>query len=231
MKAIGVNTDCKILAIDDDLAFLRTLQSVLKPTAYVRVANNRNNFIEAFRAEAFDVIITDYKMNLWSGLDLIEYVQEQDRTLPIIIVSGVADKGMAIKCSNLQVHRIIEKPIQLDELHDAIQSAFSRKRKLLTVVGLTFGPLKLYEDTFIVENNLSRVRLTETEFNILKILVENVERRVDRCVFEKRLWGNNRVCEHTLDTHLFNLKRKLPLLKAFLKNIRGHGYLLSEFKS
>ena len=68
------------------------------------------------------------------------------------------------------------------------------------------------------------IKLTRIEFEILSIFLENRRAHVTREQITSKLWPDTKVSRHTLDTHLINLKRKLPVFADKLVSVYGTGF-------
>ena len=216
-----------ILIIDDDEAFMKAVCTVLKNKARLTTVNSRSEFYKFIDQEVYDLIITDYKMNFWDGLEVVQFIRKKYPKLPVIILSAFADKEMAIKCANFKIHKILEKPFELSDLYSAIDEAFALSSR--SANALAYGPVTLHDEHYYVRIDSAQIQLTETEFKIFKLLVLNIEKIVERHEFKKTIWDELVVAPNVLDTHLLNLKKKLPLLKERIKNTRGKGYFLAAY--
>lgn len=93
------------------------------------------------------------------------------------------------------------------------------------------GPLRLDENRFEVTVNGYIVRLTVTEFRILRELMERPGKVLTRSDLLARLWRDNEdIYDNTLKTHIYSLRRKIepdPRHPRFIQTIRGVGYKLA----
>ncbi|BBK30864.1 response regulator receiver domain-containing protein [Stella humosa] len=79
----------RILVIDDDELVAKTIVALLESAAHeVEVAINGREALKAFRAGAFDLIVTDIFMPEVEGLETIREIRRIDRKVPIIAMSG-----------------------------------------------------------------------------------------------------------------------------------------------
>ena len=70
--------------------------------------------------------------------------------------------------------------------------------------------------------------LTEVEFKIVSYMLSQRGRWISRVELIEQVWGKSSISRNVLDTHLTNLKRKVPNLRDAIKVVRGRGYLLEE---
>ena len=82
----------RILLVDDNRNGLVARKTVLEELGYHIVAvDQASEAWERFQREAFDLVITDYKMPRMSGLELIRRIREHSPGIPILLISGFAD--------------------------------------------------------------------------------------------------------------------------------------------
>ena len=74
-----------------------------------------------------------------------------------------------------------------------------------------------------------KIELTQTEFNILMILLEKRGWVFSREKILNKLWGEDKyVIDRTIDVHIKNLREKLGETGNLIKNVRGVGYKLED---
>jgi DNA-binding response OmpR family regulator len=105
---------------------------------------------------------------------------------------------------------------------EEIPSAQTRKREFIPFLGV-----EMDYDLRLVRSGNTEITLTPSEFMILEMLVDSHGRRISREEISHALWGKSVVSKNTLNTHLYNLKNKIPSLSDKLKVIYGSGYVLS----
>lgn len=115
----------RVLLVDDEEMVLMVIGEMLRYLGY-RV-ETRKSGKEAFAAFlenplAFDLIITDYFMPQMRGLEFARKVLELRPERPVILMSG-GDQEMEGEAKAIGVRRFMQKPIALDSLIDAVESA------------------------------------------------------------------------------------------------------------
>ena len=114
----------KILIIDDDVTFSLMLRTWLTKKGFevgtaTTVAAGRK-FIEE---ERYDLILSDMRLPDGDGTDILQWVTERGRTIPVIVMTGYAEIGNAVISMKLGAADYIAKPIQPDELLKKIREA------------------------------------------------------------------------------------------------------------
>jgi two-component system response regulator HydG len=107
----------KILVIDDETAILDTLRILLKREGFeVVTAVGGAQGVEKIADERPDVVLSDVRMPGVGGLEVLLAAKEQDRTLPVILMTAQASLQTAIRAVNEGAFYYIQKPFANDEL-------------------------------------------------------------------------------------------------------------------
>lgn len=139
-----------ILLIDDDESFGETLEIFLGGLGCkILRANNGKKGIEIFEHEHPDLVITDFKMPLMNGLQVIEQVKKSSSTVPIIMLTAFDDMESTIKAIQLGAYDYVEK-LELERIKSIAKRALESKKLSERLV------IAISEDQseFQIENNL-----------------------------------------------------------------------------
>jgi len=103
----------RILIIDDEAEILFLLEDILEMAGYqVTTADGAHSAIEMIKSKEFDFILSDVKMPKGSGHDLLKYLNELDKEIKVLLMSGFSDLSNddAKKLGSLG---IVKKPFDL----------------------------------------------------------------------------------------------------------------------
>lgn len=108
----------RILAVDDEPNMLRLLKTILtsKTNYEVVTTNNPLEAAKLLQEERFDLLITDLKMPLMDGMDLIETVKKIDAALPIIMVTAYGTIETAEEAIQKGAYDYITKPFRQEAI-------------------------------------------------------------------------------------------------------------------
>lgn len=121
----------KILIIDDDVASCRTLQlHFLSEDFEVQIAHNVEDGLAAGKRLKPDVIILDIKMPGRSGLEGLPDFKENHPDAPIIMITAFHDMDSTIEAMQQGATEYIHKPIDINELNDAVNNALNRSEAM-----------------------------------------------------------------------------------------------------
>ncbi|MGP8106178.1 MAG: sigma-54-dependent transcriptional regulator [Desulfobaccales bacterium] len=120
----------RILVVDDDPNMLRLLKTILMDkTGYeVTTTNNPLEVSKLLQEERYHVVITDLKMPLVDGMDLIEIIRKIDVNLPIIIITAYGTIETAEEAVQKGAYDFITKPFRKETIFITIRRALEWRR-------------------------------------------------------------------------------------------------------
>ncbi len=163
-----------------------------------------------------DVVLAESELGTHNIFEIIPELRSIKPNLPIILVAGQANRDTLVRAINGGVAGFVEKPVDFSTLKGLIE----RHR----CAGFE---LRMNEDRKAIFSQGKWVDLTSTEYKIIETL-RVAGRRMTRSELQAAVWPNSSISENNLDTHLTNLKRKIPELAACLNVKRGLGYYLEK---
>ena len=126
----------KILVVDDEKMTRRNLDYVFKKDGYsVKTAASGVEALDLLELGAFDVIVTDLKMEKVDGIDVLEHAKAKDPSTEVIIITGYATVTKAIEAMKKGSYHFLAKPLKLDEIRKTIQAALFKKKVRLEPKG------------------------------------------------------------------------------------------------
>jgi len=114
----------RILVVDDEVTIRRSLVEALTAEDYeVASAETGEEALARCHADQFDLIVTDLKLPGVSGLDLLQALRNQNRTLPVILMTAYGDVDTAVSAMRLGAYDYITKPFKLAEIRRQVRGA------------------------------------------------------------------------------------------------------------
>jgi response regulator RpfG family c-di-GMP phosphodiesterase len=121
-----------ILIVDDDRQVREVLHQIFMSAGYnCLLANDGREGVEVFKAGRPPLIVTDLKMPVMTGIELLQQVRALDGDVAVIVLTGAADVKTAIESLKLGAYDFIMKPVNVDELLIAADRAFERRQLLI----------------------------------------------------------------------------------------------------
>jgi DNA-binding NtrC family response regulator len=119
----------KVLMVEDnpdDVALNLLFLKKAHWDVYVEVVGTPEEFLRQLRTHYFDVILSDYALGNWTGLDAFEMMQHEGRDIPFILVTGALGDEKAVECIRRGMTDYILKG-HLERLSVAISRAVEEK--------------------------------------------------------------------------------------------------------
>ena len=135
-----------VLVIDDEKNIRRTLRMVLEGEGYeVDEAGTAEDGIARVVAGGIDLVILDVRLPGMNGLDALEKLRTLDSELPILMISGHASVGEAVRAVQSGATDFFEKPLDRDRVLVCVRNAVSTRRLQLEVTRLRAGLERRFE--------------------------------------------------------------------------------------
>jgi len=126
----------KILVVDDELSLVAMLSETLRAQGHeILPANNPEQAWALVQSQTLQLVLCDIEMPAHEprGLDLLRQIQEYNRTLPVIMLTGHATKERAVLALRGGAFDFVEKPFRLDELLKRVDHALFQQQAVVAV--------------------------------------------------------------------------------------------------
>ncbi len=118
-----------LLVVDDEPAVLLLLRSCFAGPEYaVSTAANGAEGLDAFLSDHPDLVLTDLRMPVMDGFELIERIRESSRAVPIMVVSSLNETMDKVRALKLGADDYMTKPLVLSELKARVAALLRRRR-------------------------------------------------------------------------------------------------------
>ena len=217
----------QILIIYDDVNIGNMLEEVLIKNGY-KVARAYSGTEALLSLSAFkpDLVLLDLMLPGLSGEEVLLKIQG----IPVIIMSAKLDVDNKVNLLLGGAVDYVTKPFEVKELLARITVALRNVSTPKNTV-LTFDDLRLDTMTHDVFAGEKEVKLTRTEYAILKLLMQNSNQVVTKSVLLDSISIDTPDCtENSLKIHIFNLRKKLSEIsdKEYIDAVWGIGFKLKE---
>jgi two-component system phosphate regulon response regulator PhoB len=122
----------RILVIEDDRSLREVLRLHLSALGHVvELAADAAEGISSILAHAPDLILSDISMPYMDGIEMLKAIRgdELSRDIPVVLLTARTDDDTWAEAMRLGVSRYVTKPVQLNELVQAIERALARRSK------------------------------------------------------------------------------------------------------
>lgn len=214
-----------ILIIDDDIHIGNMLEELLTGEGYrVSRAYSGTEALLALSATKPDLVLLDLMLPGLSGEEVLPRI----KGIPVIVVSAKVDVENKVDLLLGGAVDYITKPFDTKELLARIVVALRRASAEDSAV-LTYSDLTLDTRSHILTLGEREIRLTRTEFAILKLLMQNPTQVMAKSLLLDRIANDTPDCtESSLKIHVSNLRKKLRDVggKDYIESVWGIGFRL-----
>jgi two-component system alkaline phosphatase synthesis response regulator PhoP len=226
----------RILVVDDDHEVVRLMRGYLEQSGYtVLVAYNGQTAMHIIRRERPDLVLLDLMLPDLSGWEITRSVRADPvlKHTPIIVLTARVNDADKIVGLELGADDYVTKPYNPREvvsrvrarlrIQDGVYEAAQQKILHLGGLQIDLGRRETHVDG-------RAVSLTATEFDILRILMEQAGYVLTRNELIREALGSDFLgIDRTLDSHIRNLRQKIeadPKNPLYIRTVYGVGYRL-----
>ncbi len=196
----------EILIIEDDMSIGNMLEKTLTNEGYAASrAYSGTEALLLLKESKPSLILLDLMLPGLSGEELLPRL----KGIPVIVMSAKTDSATKVDMLLGGAYDYITKPFDIDELLARITVAL-RKGRLEDSGMISCKGLTLDTQTHTVTVNETEIKLTRTEFAILKLLMQNPDKVVAKLTILDKISEDTPDCtESSLKQHISNLRKKL----------------------
>lgn len=220
----------KVLVVEDEQSLREPLVFMLEKEGYEVVeAENGEVALAKFETENVDVILLDLMMPKLDGNQVCKRIR-QTSNVPIIMLTAKDTEVDKVVGLEIGADDYITKPYSTRELLARMKAVLRRQSEPAVDVGsvLVAGQLRLDSERHQVTLAGQPIAFPLKEFELLELLMENVNRVLTRGQIIDRVWGSNYFGDtKTLDVHIKRLRSKIeedPARPKYIQTVRGLGY-------
>ena len=177
----------------------------------------------------FELVLLDLGLPDGDGFQICQRLQQgaETRDLPVVFLTASSELRDKVLAFQLGADDYVVKPFHPAELRVRVEARLRRARRRAENEVLTLGELRLEPERFRAERaDGTELDLTPRELRLLHLLARRREQVVSRAQILECLWGDIAVSARTVDTHVYNLRRKLGGSHVVIEGVRGLGYRL-----
>ena len=215
-----------ILIIDDDMYIGNMLEETLAKEGYgVSRAYSGTEALLFLSQSRPDLVLLDLMLPGLNGEDVLKQI----KGIPVIIVSAKVDVDNKVDLLLGGAADYVTKPFNTKELLARIAVQLRNSDLSEAVHVLSYDDIILDTNTHIVTIDSSEVKLTRTEYAILKLLMQNPTQVITKSMLLERISEDTPDCtESSLKMHVSNLRKKLREVsdKDYIEAVWGIGFKL-----
>ncbi len=227
-----------ILVCDDEKDIVSALKIYLEPEGYrVLEAYNGQEALDILDREQVHLILLDIMMPKLDGISAVSKLREYSN-VPVILLTAKSEDTDKVLGLNIGADDYITKPFNPLEVLARVRSQLRRYMRLGGSSSgestLNIGGLSLDDGSKDVTVDGEPVSLTPTEYEILKLLMNNPGRVFSPREIYKLVWKDEPYgAESTVGVHIRHLREKVEINPAeprYIKAVWGQGYKMERGK-
>ena len=223
-------TGQRILVVDDESPIRRYLRAALSAQGFsIYEAANGEEALNAVLTDRPDIIILDLGLPDIDGIEVTRRLREWSQT-PIIILSVREAEQDKIAALDAGADDYLTKPFGTGELMARMRVVMRRQSSKPEEPILQVDELRVDLSRRLVSIRGEEISLTPTEYDILRLLMQNAGKVITHHHLLRQVWGNAYESEmHILRVNISNLRRKIeldPSRPHYILTEPGVGYRL-----
>ena len=186
-------------------------------------ATNGEEALEIYKASNPDIIITDIKMPIISGLQLAKYIRKENKKIPIIILTAFVDTEYLLEAIELHLVKYIIKPVtnyKLDIALDLAHQCLEEDKKICIVHISANSYYDRFNRLLMIDDNV--ISLTHNEILLFELLLDKAHMIVTYLEIKAKIWNYEEYYMDALRSLIRSLRNKIG--DIVIKNISGIGY-------
>lgn len=220
----------RVLVVEDEKNLREPLVYLLQKEGYdVIEAEDGNSAIENFNSLGADLILLDLMLPGLSGNEVCRVIRAESQ-VPIIMLTAKDTEIDKVVGLEIGADDYVTKPYSTRELLARMKAVLRRGAEPVQgdIGVLRAGPVVMDLDRHTVSVHGEKIQMPLKEFELLELLMENVNRVLTRGQIIDRVWGSNYFGDtKTLDVHVKRVRSKIeddPSRPRHLLTVRGLGY-------
>lgn len=212
------------------------VQSLLGPIYDLTCAENLVQAEKALKNENFSLLLLDVILPDGDGFAFCEKLRKDSSmlNLPIIFLTSKNDVEDRVRGFNLGADDYVVKPLEPNEFMARVKAKLVRSQTSKTPDVFKKGEFKIDSISQKVYLSEQELGLTPIEFKLFSLFLKNEGQVYSRPDLKKFVWGPSiHLSDHTVDTHVSSLRKKLAPYSPCLKSVVKTGYVfkLSEMEN
>jgi two-component system response regulator (stage 0 sporulation protein F) len=119
-----------ILVVDDEENAREGLSKILSKEGYsVDMASNGKEAIETLRRQSYDLVITDMRMPLMDGFEVLREIKKMNENIGVIMITAYGEVESYLEAINMGAFEYINKPVRVNELKRVITKVLEERRR------------------------------------------------------------------------------------------------------
>jgi DNA-binding response OmpR family regulator len=222
----------RILIVEDEPDIVLSLEEDLRRQGHqTTAAHDGAQGLELGRQGPWHLILLDVMLPKMDGFDLCSELRKSGVQTPIIMLTARAQEAEKELGLDSGADDYVTKPFSIRELRARIRAHLRRAERIHERVS-RFGDCEVDFDRAELRRAGQPVEITPQELRLLGVFLHNRGRVLSRQQLIESAWGRGfAITDRAVDTHVFNLRKKIepvPSEPRLLVGVRGLGYRFED---
>lgn len=221
-----------IYCVEDEAAIRNMMVYTLSASGYeAEGVDTGKKLYEKLKERKPKLIMLDLNLPEEDGLSVLKTLKGDPETddIPVIIATARGTEYDKVLGLDSGADDYLAKPFGMMEMLSRVKAVLRRCETRSQKKVFSLGPITLNTTSHSVTVGGESVKLTGKEYELLALLVENVEKVFSREELMKSIWGINNLGEtRTVDVHVATLRNKIGDGSRYIETVRGVGYRAHE---
>ncbi|MCZ2589175.1 response regulator transcription factor [Bacteroides fragilis] len=223
-----------ILIIEDEQRVADLLRAGLEENGYnCLVAYDGAMGLRMFRANTFDLVISDIVLPKMDGFELCKEIRAANPTIPILMLTALGSTDDKLDGFDAGADDYMVKPFDFRELYARIRVLLKRKLAVVTDVEeeLNYADLSVNLLDKSVKRAGRDIKLSPKEYNLLVYMIENAEKVVSRMDIADKVWNTHfDTGTNFIDVYINYLRKKIDrdFDTKLIHTKTGMGFILTD---
>lgn len=218
-----------IYVVEDEAPLRELYKYALSDEFDVKCFENGEDMFKALKDETPDLFLLDIMLDGMDGYEILKLIKIGNENVPVIMVSAKNEEMSKVKGLNLGADDYISKPFGVFELIARVKANLRKTKKHDVTKRWEYHDIVVDDVKHEIWLNGKLQNFTIKEYNLLKLLVKNAEKVVEREEIFEKVWGEEFMGEtRTLDIHVKEIRKKFANAecKTSIVTVRSVGYKL-----
>ena len=222
----------RVLIVEDEPDIVLSLQEDLRRQGYeTGVATDGVQGLDAAKTGGWDLILLDVMLPKMDGFDVCAALRKAGVATPIIMLTARTQEAEKELGLDSGADDYVTKPFSLRELRARIRAQLRRTARAHERTS-RFGDCEVDFDRAALRRAGRPVDVTPQELRLLEVFLRHRGRVLSRDRLIELAWGHGTaITDRAVDTHVFNLRKKIetvPSAPRFIVGVRGLGYRFDD---
>ncbi|HKI99020.1 MAG TPA: response regulator transcription factor [bacterium] len=218
----------RLLIVDDEPENRTALTDIFSAEFDVHTANDGQEALDKAAVLRPDLIILDIVMPRMDGFQACLKLRQAEDTkhVPIIFLTSKNQPETESFGLDLGADDFVGKPFNREVLKARVNKRLGAQQRDPLGEYTELEDCRVYWERHEAACGDERIPLTAKEIGLLRLFVENQGRLLTRNMILDKVWSDTYITDRTIDSHVKELRRKIPPMARLLKTVYGSGYRL-----